>query len=80
MPVKEDFPYVVRTVSECLASGGSTSQASVCGSTLALMDAGVPISAPVSGVAMGLMSESDEKGMITKYKVLTDLAGTEDFT
>jgi len=73
LPSKEDFPYTIRIVSESLASNGSTSMASVCGSTLALMDAGVPIKEPVAGIASGLMMESP-----TKYKVLTDIQGPED--
>jgi len=73
LPSKETFPYTVRIVSESMASNGSTSQASICASTLALMDAGVPIVAPVAGIAMGLMYESDDK-----YKVLTDIQGPED--
>lgn len=73
LPSKEDFPYTIRIVSESLASNGSTSMASVCGSTLALMDAGVPIKEPVAGIASGLMMES-----ATKYKVLTDIQGPED--
>jgi polyribonucleotide nucleotidyltransferase len=59
LPPKEDFPYTIRVVSEILSGNGSTSQASICGSTLSLMDAGVPITAPVAGIAMGLMT--DEK-------------------
>jgi polyribonucleotide nucleotidyltransferase len=73
IPAEETFPYALRLVSECLSSNGSTSMASVCGSTLALMDAGVPIKAPVAGIAMGLIS--DDQG---RYKVLTDIQGTED--
>jgi polyribonucleotide nucleotidyltransferase len=73
IPAEESFPYTIRVVSEVLSSNGSTSMASVCGSTLALMDAGVPIKAPVAGVAMGLIS--DETG---RYKILTDIQGTED--
>lgn len=73
LPAKEVFPYTIRIVSESLASNGSTSMASVCGSTLALMDAGVPITEPVAGIASGLMMESE-----TKYKVLTDIQGPED--
>ena len=73
IPAGESFPYTIRVVSEVLSSNGSTSMASVCGSTLALMDAGVPIKAPVAGVAMGLIS--DETG---RYKILTDIQGTED--
>lgn len=74
LPPKEDFPYTIRVVSEILSGNGSTSQASICGSTLSLMDAGVPITAPVAGIAMGLMT--DEK--TGKYKVLTDIQGIED--
>jgi polyribonucleotide nucleotidyltransferase len=73
IPAEESFPYTLRVVSEVLASNGSSSMASVCGSTLALMDAGVPIKAPVAGVAMGLIT--DETG---RYKILTDIQGTED--
>ncbi len=73
LPVEESFPYAIRVVSEALSSNGSTSMGSVCGSTLALMDAGVPIKSPVSGVAMGLIT--DETG---RYKILTDIQGTED--
>jgi polyribonucleotide nucleotidyltransferase len=73
LPSKDDFPYVIRLVSECVTSNGSTSMASTCGSTLALMDAGVPISAPVAGAAMGLMSEADGT-----FVVLTDILGKED--
>jgi polyribonucleotide nucleotidyltransferase len=72
MPSMEDFPYVIRVVSEITESNGSSSMASVCGSSLALMDAGVPIAAPVAGVAMGLVKEGDE------YAVLTDILGDED--
>ncbi|MFI5253871.1 MAG: polyribonucleotide nucleotidyltransferase [Candidatus Limnocylindrales bacterium] len=73
LPAHDDFPYVIRLVSECMASNGSTSMASTCGSTLALMDAGVPISAPVAGAAMGLISEPDGR-----FVVLTDILGKED--
>jgi len=73
LPPKEDFPYVIRVVSEVLSSNGSTSMGSVCGSTLALMDAGVPITKPVSGAAMGLIKEGDE------VRILTDIQGIEDF-
>jgi polyribonucleotide nucleotidyltransferase len=73
LPSKEEFPYTMRIVSESMASNGSTSQASICGSTLALMDGGVPIKAPVAGIAMGLMYEND-----SKYKILTDIQGPED--
>ncbi|MBO4554855.1 MAG: polyribonucleotide nucleotidyltransferase [Clostridia bacterium] len=75
LPSEEEFPYAIRTVSDILSSNGSTSQASVCGSTLALMDAGVPIKAPVAGIAMGLMKNPDEG----KVAVLTDIQGLEDF-
>ncbi|NDA75971.1 MAG: polyribonucleotide nucleotidyltransferase [Synechococcaceae bacterium WB8_3_299] len=73
LPSKESFPYVLRVVSECLSSNGSTSMGSVCGSTLALMDAGVPLVAPVSGAAMGLIKEGEE------VRILTDIQGIEDF-
>jgi polyribonucleotide nucleotidyltransferase len=73
LPTQQVFPYTVRVVSESMASNGSTSMASVCGSTLALMDGGVPIKAPVAGIAMGLMME-DEK----TYKILMDIQGPED--
>ena len=73
IPAEESFPYTIRVVSEALASNGSTSMGSVCGSTLALMDAGVPIKAPVSGVAMGLVT--DDNG---RYQILTDIQGAED--
>ena len=72
MPSMEDFPYVIRVVSEITESNGSSSMASVCGSSLALMDAGVPIAAPVAGVAMGLVKEGDD------FAVLTDILGDED--
>ena len=75
IPSKEDFPYTIRLVSEILSSNGSSSMAATCGSTLALMDAGVPIRKPVAGVAMGLMTNEDA----SKFKVLTDLQGLEDF-
>lgn len=73
IPTKEDFPYTIRVVSEALSSDGSTSMGSTCGSTLALMDAGVPIKTPISGIAMGLMI--NEQG---EYKILSDIAGHED--
>jgi len=72
LPAVEDFPYTIRIVSETLESNGSSSMGSVCGSTLALMDAGVPIKAPVSGIAMGLVKEGDD------YVILTDIQGAED--
>ena len=80
LPSKDVFPYTIRVVSDCLGSGGSTSMWSVCGSTLSLMDAWVPIKKPVAGVAMWLMTDHDDAGNITKYNILTDLMGTEDFT
>ena len=73
IPPVEEFPYAIRLVSEVLSSNGSTSQASVCGSTLSLMDAGVPIKAPVSGIAMGLIKEGDQ------IAILSDIQGMEDF-
>ena len=73
LPSPAEFPYTMRVVSESLASNGSTSQASICAGILALMDGGVPIQAPVAGVAMGLMHETDDK-----YKILTDIQGPED--
>lgn len=75
LPSEEEFPYAIRTVSEILSSNGSTSQASVCGSTLALMDAGVPIKAPVAGIAMGLIKNEEQN----KLAVLSDIQGLEDF-
>jgi len=72
IPSIEDFPYTIRVVSDILESNGSSSMASVCGSSLSLMDAGVPIKAPVAGIAMGLIKEGDD------YTVLTDIAGVED--
>ena len=72
IPDAVDFPYTIRIVSETLESNGSSSMGSVCGSTLALMDAGVPIKAPVSGIAMGLVKEGDD------YVILTDIQGAED--
>src|SRR3989344_3309452 len=76
IPSKDEFPYTIRLVSEILSSNGSSSMASVCGSVLALMDAGVPIKKPAAGVAMGLML--DETGQTDRYKVLTDIQGPED--
>jgi polyribonucleotide nucleotidyltransferase len=73
IPNKESFPYTIRIVSEALSSNGSTSMGSVCGSSLALMDAGVPIKNPVAGIASGLMMQSEKK-----YKILTDIQGPED--
>ncbi|MCS6983028.1 MAG: polyribonucleotide nucleotidyltransferase [Candidatus Absconditabacterales bacterium] len=79
LPPLTQFPYTMRLVSECLSSGGSTSMASVCASTLALLDGGVPIQAPVAGIAMGLFTQTASTGSIEKYVILTDLSGTEDF-
>ncbi len=79
LPSKDVFPYSIRVVSDCMASGGSTSMGATCGSTLSLMAAGVPLIAPVSGIAMGLMTDTDDAGNILKYEILTDLMGTEDF-
>ena len=76
IPGKAEFPYTIRVVSEVLSSNGSTSMGSTCGSTLSLMDAGVPIKAPVSGVAMGLITEDGET--LSKYAILTDIQGLED--
>ena len=73
LPTADEFPYVLRVVSEVLSSNGSTSMGSVCGSTLSLMDAGVPLAKPVSGAAMGLIKEGDE------VRILTDIQGIEDF-
>jgi len=78
LPGKEEFPYAIRVVSEVLSSNGSSSQASVCASTLALMDAGVPIKAPVSGIAMGLIERVEEDGS-SKMAILSDIQGMEDF-
>jgi len=76
IPSKEEFPYAIRVVSEILSSNGSTSQASICGSTLALMDAGVPIKAPVAGISTGLITDEEDP---SKYIMLTDIQGLEDF-
>ena len=76
IPSEEEFPYTIRVVSEVLSSNGSTSQASICGSTLALMDAGVPIKKPVAGISTGLVTDSEDPD---KYIMLTDIQGIEDF-
>jgi polyribonucleotide nucleotidyltransferase len=73
IPNKDEFPYTIRVVSEILSSNGSSSMASVCGSSLALMDAGVPIKRPAAGIAMGLMLQDENN-----YKILTDIQGPED--
>ncbi len=75
IPDEETFPYAIRVVSEVMSSNGSTSQASVCGSTLSLMDAGVPLKAPIAGAAMGLIKDAES----SKVAVLTDIQGLEDF-
>ncbi len=79
VPVEEHFPYTIRIVSEVLESNGSSSMGSVCGSTLALMDAGVPIKAPVSGIAMGLIKEGDDVAVISDIQGLEDFLGDMDF-
>jgi polyribonucleotide nucleotidyltransferase len=76
MPSEEDFPYTVRVVSELLGSNGSTSQATICGATLAMMDAGVPITAPVAGISIGMVHDEDDPD---NYVLLTDIVGEEDF-
>ncbi len=76
LPAKEDFPYMIRTVTEILSSAGSTSMAATCGSTLSLMDAGVPIKRPVSGIAMGLMVNHNKP---SEYVILSDIQDAEDF-
>lgn len=75
LPDEEEFPYAIRTVSECISSNGSTSQASICASSLSLMDAGVPLIAPVAGVAMGLIKDNNTGNIA----ILTDIQGLEDF-
>ena len=75
LPKNEDFPYTIRVVSEVLGSNGSSSQASICGSTLSLMDAGVPITKPVAGIAMGVVVDDNDKN---NYQILTDIQGMED--
>ncbi|MFA5157669.1 MAG: polyribonucleotide nucleotidyltransferase [Patescibacteria group bacterium] len=76
IPTTEEFPYTIRLVTEILTSNGSSSMAATCGSTLALMDAGVPIKKPVAGIAMGLITDKND---VSNFKVLTDLQGLEDF-
>ncbi len=78
IPAQESFPYTLRLVSEALSSNGSTSMASVCGSTLALMDAGVPIKAPVAGIAMGLITDGEVASVGLRYAILSDIQGLED--
>jgi polyribonucleotide nucleotidyltransferase len=79
IPSEEEFPYAIRLVSEVVASNGSSSMASVCGSTLALLDAGVPIKAPVAGVAMGLMKEKEHVAILTDIQGMEDFLGDMDF-
>lgn len=79
IPSAEEFPYAIRVVSEVLESNGSTSQASICGSTMALMDAGVPIKSPVAGIAMGLVKEGDDVAVLTDIQGLEDHLGDMDF-
>jgi polyribonucleotide nucleotidyltransferase len=79
LPLEESFPYTLRVVSEVLSSNGSTSMASVCGSTLALMDAGVPIKNPVAGIAMGLISENGKNAVLSDIQGLEDHLGDMDF-
>ena len=78
IPPEDEFPYTIRVVSEIMSSNGSTSMASICGGTLALMDAGVPILAPVAGISTGLVTETDADGKISKHVILTDILGAED--
>ncbi|MEM1157709.1 MAG: polyribonucleotide nucleotidyltransferase [Verrucomicrobiota bacterium] len=78
IPSEEDFPYAIRVSSEIMSSNGSTSMASVCGGVLSLLDAGVPLKAPVAGISVGLVSEADENGSITNYSLLDDILGSED--
>ena len=79
LPEKEKFPYTMRVVSETLSCNGSSSMGSVCGSTLSLMDAGVPIARPVSAIAMGMVTDKDESGKFKTHKILSDIQGFEDF-
>jgi polyribonucleotide nucleotidyltransferase len=78
LPSEEIFPYSIRVVSEIMASNGSTSMASICGGCLSLMDAGVPIIAPVAGISCGLMTSNKEDGSIDKWVTITDILGEED--
>jgi polyribonucleotide nucleotidyltransferase len=78
LPPEDVFPYSIRVVSEIMSSNGSTSMASICGGCLSLMDAGVPIIAPVAGISCGLMTEMDSSGAITKWTTITDILGEED--
>ena len=78
LPSEDEFPYSIRLVSEVMSSNGSTSMATICGGSLALMDAGVPISNPCAGISCGLVTEKDASGKISKHVVLTDILGAED--
>ncbi|MFP4673151.1 MAG: polyribonucleotide nucleotidyltransferase [Opitutales bacterium] len=78
LPPEDEFPYAIRLVSEVMSSNGSTSMASICGGCLSLMDAGVPIVAPIAGISCGLVTEKDASGAIAKHVVLTDILGAED--
>ena len=78
LPSEDEFPYSIRLVSEVMSSNGSTSMATICGGSLALMDAGVPISNPCAGISCGLVTEKDASGRISKHVVLTDILGAED--
>lgn len=78
LPGEDEFPYSIRLVSDIMESNGSTSMASVCGGTLSLMDAGVPISAPVAGISVGLVTKTNAQGEIAEHVILTDILGAED--
>ena len=78
LPPEDEFPYAIRLVSEVMSSNGSTSMASICGGSIALMDAGVPVSNPCAGISCGLVTEKDDSGKIVKHVVLTDILGAED--
>ena len=78
LPAEDEFPYTIRVVSEIMSSNGSTSMASICGATLSLMDAGVPILAPVAGISCGMISKTGDDGKISDYTLLTDILGAED--
>lgn len=78
LPPEDEFPYSIRLVSEVMSSNGSTSMASICGGSIALMDAGVPVSNPCAGISCGLVTEKDDSGKIVKHVVLTDILGAED--
>jgi polyribonucleotide nucleotidyltransferase len=78
IPTDEEFPYTIRVVSEILSSNGSSSMAAVCGSTLSLMDSGVPLKKPVAGIAMGLVADQDKEGSVKGYTTLSDILGMED--